>query len=189
MAQEWLSSAIDDSGLVEIPLEGHMFTWAKNHGPHGWVEERLDRAFATSAWWHLFPQAKLINLLATVSDHSPICLVTTPQVRHYAHKKFKFENMWLSEPELYDLVHQSWPVGGNIDLVAKLANCADELELWGRRIRMRFRGEINDCKRKLEDLRGCYSQTDREVYTSTKERLNVLLQQEESYWKQWAKSF
>lgn len=150
-------SAIDDSGLVEIALEGHMFTWAKNHGPHGWVEEHLDRAFATSAWWHLFPQAKLINLLATVSDHSPICLVTTPQGRHYAHKKFKFKNMWLSEPELYDLVHQSWPVGGNIDLVAKLANCADELELWGRRIRMRFRGEINDCKRKLEDLRGCYS--------------------------------
>lgn len=98
-------SAIDECALVEIPLDGHPYTWAKNHGSCGWVEERLDRAFATAAWGHLFPQAILKNLLATVSDHSPICLETTPRVSHFYQRKFKFENMWLTKPELNDVVH------------------------------------------------------------------------------------
>lgn len=30
-------------------------------------------------------------------------------------KKFKLENMWLTEPELNDVVHQNWPTGGDIE--------------------------------------------------------------------------
>lgn len=77
--------------------------------------ERLDWGFATAGWWHLFPQAKLANLLATISDHSPICLDTEPQVRVPFVRKFKLENMWLTEPELNDVVHQNWPTGGDIE--------------------------------------------------------------------------
>lgn len=85
--------SIEDCGLVEVSLDGHPFTWAKNHGSYGWVELHLDRAFTTPNWGHLFPQAALKNLLTTVSDHSPICLDTTPRVSHFFQRKFKFENM------------------------------------------------------------------------------------------------
>lgn len=65
-------------------------------------------------------------------------------------------------------------MGGNIDLVTKLANCADELELWGRRIRMRFQGKINECKRNLEELRSNHVPSDINEFIAIKERLNVL---------------
>lgn len=75
-------------------------------------------------------------------------------------KRFKFKNMWLTEPELPNVVHEHWPRGGDIDLVAKIATCTDALERWGHRIRMRFRYEINECKKALEDLRGSNEERD-----------------------------
>lgn len=51
-------------------------------------------------------------------------------------------------------MHQSWPTGGDLNLVGKLVNCADELERWGRQIRIQFRKEINECMNELEALRG-----------------------------------
>ncbi|KAK1393063.1 hypothetical protein POM88_012119 [Heracleum sosnowskyi] len=68
------------------------------YGTNKWVEIRLDRAIATSSWMHLFKDARLINLEASTSDHSPILLVPMavdglPRVR-----KQKFENAWLREP-------------------------------------------------------------------------------------------
>lgn len=59
--------------------------------------------------------------------------------------------------------------------MAKLSTCANELEQWGCRVRMRFRNVINDCKRTLEDFRGINNEHDVQAFTSTKERLNILL--------------
>ncbi|KAK1393089.1 hypothetical protein POM88_012145 [Heracleum sosnowskyi] len=81
-----------------MELHGYPFTWERYPGTNKWVEIRLDRAIATSSWMHLFKDARLINLEASTSDHSPILLVPMavdglPRVR-----KQKFENAWLREP-------------------------------------------------------------------------------------------
>lgn len=41
------------------------------------MEKCLDRAFICPQWGALFPKARLHNLVATVSDHSPILQDTT----------------------------------------------------------------------------------------------------------------
>ena len=63
------------------------------------VEEKLDCCLASDAWLNLFPQVKLLNLIAFVSYHSPILLRTVGSIaKKRRFRKFQFENSWLSEP-------------------------------------------------------------------------------------------
>ncbi|CAN0920895.1 hypothetical protein LINGRAHAP2_LOCUS32319 [Linum grandiflorum] len=69
--------AVAECNLVDVELEGCPFTWSRAKGkPHG-VESRLDRAMVNVNWVEQFPQGTLRNLVAPVSDHSPILLLTT----------------------------------------------------------------------------------------------------------------
>jgi hypothetical protein len=70
------------------------------------VEERLDRALATSEWLSKFPNVKLINLLSSHSDHSPILLHCTPVIKQHYKYEFKFENSWLREDDIGEVVHE-----------------------------------------------------------------------------------
>ncbi|GAU24827.1 hypothetical protein TSUD_157400 [Trifolium subterraneum] len=72
---------------LDIPIEGHLFTWIKTRGTPHVIEEKLDRAMASTSWFHLFPQI----------NHS-----------------FRFENSWLKEPDLEDVVVEGW--GGRENL-------------------------------------------------------------------------
>lgn len=45
--------------MTELDLMGGSFTWEKSRGSKDWVRERLDRAFASTSWWQLFPLCKL----------------------------------------------------------------------------------------------------------------------------------
>jgi endonuclease/exonuclease/phosphatase family metal-dependent hydrolase len=73
-------SVVSDCDLTDIHLDGYPFTWIKSRGPDHVVEERLDRAMVNSHWLLLFPDVKLLNLLASHSDHSPILLQTSPMI-------------------------------------------------------------------------------------------------------------
>ena len=41
------SEALTDCGLSELELLGHQFTWERGRGTTAWVQERLDRSFAS----------------------------------------------------------------------------------------------------------------------------------------------
>ncbi|XP_058741816.1 uncharacterized protein LOC131614184 [Vicia villosa] len=70
--------AVGDCDLTNIPLEGYPFTWTKSRGTPHMIEERLDRSLITSEWLRLFPSAKLLNLIASHSNHTPILLCCDP---------------------------------------------------------------------------------------------------------------
>ena len=84
--------AISDSRLQDIPLQGYQFTWERGRGTEHWVEERLDRAVANTNWLSLFPTAKLTNLVAMESGHSPIELQTVQRQVVRQKFRFRFEN-------------------------------------------------------------------------------------------------
>lgn len=108
----WLLSgfreAVIDCNLTDICLEGYPFTWSKGKGTDLAVEERLDRAMVTDSWFDLFPQARLFNLLASISDHSPILLNVEEVTRCKRPTTFKFENACLTEPSLIEVVRICW---------------------------------------------------------------------------------
>jgi hypothetical protein len=85
-------SAVNDCDLTDIQLEGYPFTWIKSSGTDHMIEERLDRALASSDWLTEFPNAKLRNILSSHSDHSPILLNCSPSVQQHYKYEFRFEN-------------------------------------------------------------------------------------------------
>lgn len=121
-------------GLTDLPLEGYPFTWVKSRRTDREVEERLDRDMATSAWLHAFPDARLLNLLAPKSYHSPIILHCKEICRGLPPRCFKFENAWLLEPDMGGVVKHGWDRERGADVIAKLGNTSDELSAWSRRV-------------------------------------------------------
>nr|DAD34711.1 TPA_asm: hypothetical protein HUJ06_005351 [Nelumbo nucifera] len=50
---------ISDCHLHEISIIGSCFTWERGRGAEAWVQERIDRAFASGEWLGLLLDAKL----------------------------------------------------------------------------------------------------------------------------------
>ncbi|PNX66122.1 endonuclease/exonuclease/phosphatase family protein, partial [Trifolium pratense] len=91
--------AINDCDLSDIPL-GYPFTWIKSCGTPHVIEEQLDMAMASTSWLHLFPN------VGSRFDGS-----------------FRFENSWLREPDLEEVVLDGWGVHENIEVVDRVARC------------------------------------------------------------------
>jgi hypothetical protein len=187
----WLCSgfrtAVSDCDLTDIHLEGYPFTWIKSRGRATVIEERLDRAMATSTWLMMYPEVKLQNLLASHSDHSPILLQNSPVVRIQSNYMFRFENMWLKEEDVEEVVEDGWGRDRGVIVTDRTSRCADKLKRWGRRKRMKFKQEVQECSDELERLRGSQNVSESRRYQEVQEHHARLLIQEETYWKQRAK--
>lgn len=95
-----LHNAVSDHDLTDFSLEGHLFSWIKSRDTDRVVEERLDRALTNSIWMTKFPNVRLVNLIASHSNHNPILLQCKPLQRTHTKYSFKFENKWLKEEKL-----------------------------------------------------------------------------------------
>lgn len=95
---------VNSCNLSDVALEGYLFTWARSKESFRGVEERFDRAMVSPSWNDLFPEARLFNLIAPISDNNPIVLHCKVISKPSIHKCFKFENAWLVEPELDNIV-------------------------------------------------------------------------------------
>ncbi|MCH99156.1 endonuclease/exonuclease/phosphatase family protein, partial [Trifolium medium] len=142
---------------------------------------------ANSNWLMIYPNVKLVNLLTSHSDHSPILLQTSSVVRNGRTYAFRFENSWLKEDDIDEVVEDGWGRGRSADIISKTARCADKLKGWGRRKRMRFKQEVLECSEEMERLRGCHDSTNSGRFKELREKHARLLVQEEAYWKQRAK--
>ncbi|KAG5066097.1 hypothetical protein GYH30_009698 [Glycine max] len=67
-------------------------------------------------WQHLFPEASLLNLFASISDHTRIILHTKEEVHTRYKRAFKFENIRLNEEGLEGVVHGSWGLNPHVDV-------------------------------------------------------------------------
>lgn len=170
-------------------MQGYQFTCSRSRGKPNAVEEMLDRAFGNSEWMALFPDAQLNNLVAAISDHSPLLLKTIQLETLIQKRKFRFENKWLREPDFKELVQNSWDAGSSQDLLPRLEMCSELLSSWGKQRFTAFKRSINQYKQKLEQLRN-YSDPDSvEEYDTIRKTMIDLLVQEEDHWRQRAKSF
>ncbi|MCH80014.1 hypothetical protein A2U01_0000776 [Trifolium medium] len=112
-------SAVCDCDLTDIHLEGYLYTWVKSRGSPNVIEERLDSAMTNSNWLMIYPSVKLVNLLTSHSDHSPILLQTSSMVRNGRTYAFRFENSWLKEDDIDEVVEDGWVGRGALILSVK----------------------------------------------------------------------
>ena len=160
--------AVADAGLVDLGMAGYPFTWERSRGAEEWVEERLNRALANTAWCNLFPQAKVWSLEATCSDHLPIFVDQNPSGFIHRHTRFRFENVWLRESDCEAVVQRSWSSSAGFPIQHKLAVCGGDLWIWGGKLFRDFRKRIVDCKQQMAILRGRRDQEGLEAFTEVK---------------------
>ncbi|CAA0819968.1 Unknown protein, partial [Striga hermonthica] len=60
---------ISNMGMTELFHKGHPFTWGNNRTEEGFVEESLDKGFATLEWLRSFPQSQTTSIFKSSSDH------------------------------------------------------------------------------------------------------------------------
>lgn len=121
------------------------------------------------------------NLVASISDHSPILLQTEGEEVRLTPRRFKFENKWCREVELKEVMMTGWDKDNGTDVIGKLQNCAKELEDWGRRISRPMRGEIKRCNQQLLELRDKSDDQSIQVMKDVKKRMSELLVREEEH--------
>ncbi|KAL8487899.1 hypothetical protein ACS0TY_024260 [Phlomoides rotata] len=118
-----------ECGWSDIHLEGHPFTWSRGRGTNRFVEKRLDRAMGNKNLHYLFPRARLLNMLAPISDHNLILVDTHPGFTVVKSRRFQFENKWLYEPDLGTVVRRNWLGFQDCDLLHRLHVTANVLQV------------------------------------------------------------
>jgi hypothetical protein len=121
-------TAVQDSRLIDLPMEGYPYTWTKGRRASNPTEERLDRALATQSWIDEFPCFKFMNTIADRSDHTPILLRLINAEKEIKARVFKFENAWLEEQGLSDVVKGAWNREANDPLISKIRRCTEDLD-------------------------------------------------------------
>jgi hypothetical protein len=180
---------VNDCNLLDIPLIGYQFTWFKSIGTESSKEARLDRALVTSSWQTLYPNATLQTLVAPISDHTPLLLQLDPLPWRQPYRCFRFNNAWLLEPELDQLVKDNWEHYPPSNIIAKLRHCSEDIASWSKNLVPNFRHLINKQRSAIEDFRNSHADASDPHVISMQNNLATLLLQEESYWKQRSKVF
>lgn len=90
--------------IVDIPLSNRAFTWSSKRPQPSF--SRIDRVFLSPDWHIHFPVVTLQALEVVVSDHCPMLL--TCKQRQTTKADPKWENYWLSYPEVSLIVERKW---------------------------------------------------------------------------------
>lgn len=184
---EGFNEVLEETGLIDMELIGHQFTWERSRGKPGWMEVRLDRVVTTEAWLDLFPMPKLYNLEGSTSDHSPIILVPKKSEGRRCQNTFIFENAWLLDPMCSQIVKESWGGAEGEDIQEKIQRCGERLSVWGKEVTSNFGAKIKACKLLLKRFRSERDAQSLEQFEEARNQLHKLLEQREIFWRQRSK--
>lgn len=171
--------------LLDLGCKGPLFTWRS-----GSLKERLDRALCNSQWQNLFPCCSVINLPLLSSDHCGVWIKLEGDPQKNDQRYFKFLGPWLEHEDFHSQVCSSWRNSDSWNI--NIARLSKTLSTWNRTV---FGNIFQRKKRLLGHLEGI----DRQLINGSTERLsrlkqdlwteyNSLLDQEEAYWFQQARS-
>uniref|UniRef100_A0A803NVA0 CCHC-type domain-containing protein n=1 Tax=Cannabis sativa TaxID=3483 RepID=A0A803NVA0_CANSA len=183
------NNALRDCNLIDMALEGYPFTWEKGRNTTDWIEERLDKTLVTNEWLSLFPQSILYNLELSSSDHCPLLLILKGNFPTTTHHSFRFENAWIREPLCKQIIESCWTGSGCTNIQEKIFKCGEMLGKWGRDISGNFRQRINHCKSQIRNSKWGRDPVSVQQHKEGKEKLDEVLAQRETFWKQISKQF
>ena len=129
------SNFIEDLNLVDLPLHGGSYTWC--NGSSNPSMSRIDRVLVSADWEEHYPDVIQKLLPRPISDHTPILLEVGGMVR--GKRAFKFENMWLKDPDFVNKVcgwwsHYSYSGMPSFVLCQKLKALKEDLKRWNKQV-------------------------------------------------------
>ncbi|XP_050222666.1 uncharacterized protein LOC126672755 [Mercurialis annua] len=165
--------AILNSGLMDLGATGYRFTLERGRGSEAWVEERLDRALSNGDWANMFNRAVVQNLDISTSDHRPVFLILSGIEISKQKFKFRFENAWVRKENFKE----------------KIVQVSNVLAGWSQSIRKNFTKEIAAKKNLIAQVQDMRDLVGRNNFKQYSKELHLLLEEEETVWKQRAKKF
>ncbi|CAB4270029.1 unnamed protein product [Prunus armeniaca] len=162
----FLHNFMTKMSLFDLGFNGPSFTWRGRARNGDLIQERIDRALANATWQSVWPNTIVSHGAVLGSDHCPLIINTDPK-RYICKKLFKFEAYWAKEDESYDLVERSW----------------NQLQQWSKQKFQKDHLEVQQLIPQLEILQENWEDNVIEIQHLTA-RINALLENEESYWKQ-----
>uniref|UniRef100_A0A803PRM8 DUF4283 domain-containing protein n=1 Tax=Cannabis sativa TaxID=3483 RepID=A0A803PRM8_CANSA len=177
--------------LLPLNLIGSKYTWK-----HGSVCERLDWGVVNHKWQHTFPSTTLFHLGLYGSDHRAIKITLNDASMMYPrHKRFLFENFWLTEPSFYETVKDSWkhcpsshtPLTLNTFLL-KQKMCVDDIKSWNDGFNSLSR-RINALESSINAIHSNLPLSRDKIHQASalQSKLDSLLYKNEILWKQRSK--
>uniref|UniRef100_A0A803P8Z3 RNase H type-1 domain-containing protein n=1 Tax=Cannabis sativa TaxID=3483 RepID=A0A803P8Z3_CANSA len=187
-------TTLDGCSLHEVPYTGDHFTWIKNRTALDTIKERLDWCFVNNHWDSSFHLPTVEHLDYYHSDHRAIVVsfsfgaAVDPQGKSKG--CFRFEKLWLADPESADIISQSWFNSPSTDpisaVVTNLNLCAKNLQSWHINKYGRMKKNIKNMQAQVAELNNATVRTSTQLtdLQSAETILEELLEQEEVYWQQ-----
>lgn len=139
-------------------------------------------------WATNFQNAEVINQEVATLDHTTKFLNLLPATSP-GKRRFCSENSWLLETDCKEVVSQSWYKEDVLDIQSRIEKCGQKLQLWGGKVRERFKPVISQTREHIKRLKKIRNDPMDVQITEAKEKLEALLSQEEDFWKQRARIF
>ncbi|KAL2240788.1 UNVERIFIED_CONTAM: hypothetical protein Sindi_0720000 [Sesamum indicum] len=106
IAMEDFNAAIQNTGLLPLPMQGEWYTW-HNHSATPWnLWKRHDRMLINDRWMAQFPITFYSVLTPCTLDHSPMVLYGDRQQQYGG--MFRFDNYLARSPEFIPSVKNIW---------------------------------------------------------------------------------
>lgn len=90
---------IRDAGLVDLPLNGRLFTY---YNTDGTCNSMIDRVLINDNWLACWPSSCQRGIRRSLSDHCPLLL--SINVKGWGPKPFRVVNTWLKHPGFKEFV-------------------------------------------------------------------------------------
>ncbi|GER32212.1 non-ltr retroelement reverse transcriptase [Striga asiatica] len=98
---------IANMGIGEVLRKGYPYTWGNNRDQEGFVEEALDKAYASLEWLRSYPGTQTTSHFKSSSDHHLLLLEDDPTVIN-PKSRFHFDKRWIKRDGLDDVVQVAW---------------------------------------------------------------------------------
>ena len=102
----------------------------------------------------MFPKAVVFSIEVTSSDHLPIFLNLNLSPHIVRRRRFRFENVWVSNQDCVDLILDYWERHQGSKIHNKLAACGVALSQWSGDSLKFLGSRINSLRHSLKRLRG-----------------------------------
>ena len=159
--------------------------------------EKLDRVLVSTDWEDKFPLSTVEARDRNISDHTPLVLNTGASTHQTEQRPFKFERGWLIRDGFYDVVANIWQSenSGRSPLERwqnKIRRLRQHLRGWAKHTAGAYRKEKKRLLALLDNLdkkaeNAPLSDQDINLKHYLKERLVLLLREEEIKWYERAK--
>ncbi|KAB5524821.1 hypothetical protein DKX38_022570 [Salix brachista] len=179
---------IDRNHLIDIGFSRSKFTWCNKRNAEGIIWKQIDRGLSNSTWRLLFPEAHLSHLPKNNSDHFPIMIhLDSNHSVNIDCIPFHFQAMWLSHLDFAMVIRDFWNSCTN-HVVQKTVNLVSPLIHWNKTVFCCIFQRKRSILARLVGIQKqlCIApnpflnQLDLELSGEN----NLLLDQEELFWKQ-----